>query len=137
MVIRRKPTGGFMKPVQWGLWIRDTLADGHQTWGYQLYSDYANHSRSFPIRGRGKRRVASYRTFTTYLYVLRELGLIEYIRDETGEILKEEAHGKDGNPTPDLAPRHYFRAVMNRINEQAWGDPWFAYLGYKPVRKTT
>lgn len=135
MVVRRKPTGGFMKPVQWGPWIRDELSDGHQTWGYELYSAYAAHVRTFPTRNKGKRRVASYRSFTTYLYVLRELGLVEYVREDDGEIKKEEASGKDGLPAPDLAPRHYFQVVMNRIGDQAWGDPWFAYLGYKPGRR--
>jgi hypothetical protein len=131
----RPHTGGFLKPVQWGPWIRDTLSDGHQTYGYELYSQYKAYSQSFPTRRGTKRRVASYRTFTTYLYVLRELKLIEYVLDKDQNILTSEATGKDGLPAPDLAPRHYFRAVPVRLGDQAWGDPWFAYLGYKPVRK--
>lgn len=134
-MVTRRPTGGFVKPVQWGPWISDTLSDGHQTWGYELFSAYAKYVRSFPLRNNNRRHVASYRTFTTYLYVLRELGLIEYVRDPDGAILTAEAHGKDGLPTPDLSRRHYFRAVLNRINDQAWGDPWYAYLGYKPRSK--
>ena len=136
MPVTRKLTGGFMKPVQWGPWIRDELVGGRETWGYQLYGEYKAYVLSFPLRGnKGKRRVGSYRSFTTYLYVLRELGLIENVREEDGEIKKQEAMGKDGNPTPDLSPRYFFRAVMSKIGDIAWGDPWFAYLGYKPSRK--
>lgn len=132
----KRRTGGFLKPVQWGPWIHDTLSDGRQTHGYELYSEYKAYSQSFPTRRGTKRRVGSYRTFSTYLYVLRELGLIEYVRDKDNNILTSQAMGKDGQPAPDIAPRHYFRATPGKLNDSAWGNPWFSYLGYKPVRKS-
>jgi len=134
----RKPTGGFNKPVQWGPWIRDELSQGQQTWGYSLYSAYARFVRSFPLRRGGLRRVASYQSWTTYLYILRTLNLIEYVLDENGDIKTEESVGKDGLPVrtdgkaslhgaPGLAPRYYFQAVMANIASPAWGDPWRAF----------
>ena len=126
----RKPTGGFNKPVQWGPWINDTLSDGRQSHGYELYRQYKQHCLSFPLRRDGKRRTCSESTFRHYLYVLRELGLVEYVRDAAGDIQTSTAHGKDGNPTPDLAARNYLHAVMGRLGDAAWGDPWTAYRGY-------
>jgi len=124
-----RPKGGFRRPVKLSTWIRDKLAGGATYHAYGLYGDYVNEVGSIPLsRNRGKRHVIGYRGFvSSYLYVLRQLGLIEYVTDEQGNVLEEEALDKGGNPAPYLAKRRYFRAVASRLSDPAWENIWEAY----------
>jgi len=60
------------------------------------------------ISKRPKRKVCSYHSFLTYLYMLRRLGLIEYVMEDS-EIAGDEPLDKGGNPAPHLAKTHKFR----------------------------
>lgn len=124
--------GGFQRPIQLSVFMRDQLSSGLETYGLALYEDYKTAMQSIPAKqGRAKRRVISYGGFRTYLYVFRRLGLIEYVTDAKGKIKEEVAmdssHAKDA---PYLMPRKYFRAAPGRLDDSAWINPWFAYRGY-------
>ena len=125
---RFKPTGGFRKPVRLGLWIRDQLADGRETHGYELFSDYAALMSSIPLaRKKGKRKIMSYNGFLHYLYLARRLGLIRNVIDDTGRVKEGPALDKGGNPAPHLAPRRFIQAVPGRLGDPAWENLWGAY----------
>ena len=69
-------------------------------------------AKGTPMRQRHRRRVISRNAFNIYLYRLRRLGWIEYIRDKKGEILQEPGHrlqGKVAMEAAELHPRLYFR----------------------------
>ena len=129
--------GGFKKPVQLSLYIRDQLADGRETWAQQLYGDYVTAAQSTRLKVRqrligrprigAKRQIISYEGFRSYLYVMRRLGLVEYVTTPTGEIQTEPAEGKGGQPAPYLAERRYFRANPGELGNPAWANIWEAY----------
>ena len=78
---------------------------------------------------RGKRKVCSYHSFLTYLYMLRSLGLIEYVMED-GEIAGDEPLDKGGNPAPQLSKTHKFH--ISEIGNPteipgAWSDFQKAY----------
>lgn len=120
--------GGFRRPIQLSTWIRDELADGRETYAQQLYGGYSAAVRAIPFaRGRkGTRKPISYHGFLSYLYALRQLGLIEYVMSN-GDVYEEEAMDKGGNPAPHLAKRRYFRADISRLGDAAWENIWLAY----------
>ena len=133
---RGRQHGGFIKPIQLSLFIRDALADGRETWGYNLHQAYVTAARAIPTARGGKRRVINYNGFQHYLYVLRRLGLIEYVTDEKGNLKTETPTNKrgdwatdDGTQTgaPYIAEVIFFRAVLSRINDPAWANIWAAY----------
>ena len=124
-----KPTGGFRRPVQLSTWIRDQLADGRETHAYALYGDYVTLMKELPLaRKRGRRSLIKPESFRNYLYILRRLGLIQYVIDpSTGKPREEMALDKGGNPAPQMAMRLYIRANMARIGDPAWEQIWDAY----------
>lgn len=131
---RSRKKGGFIKPIQLSLFIRDQLVDGTETWGYDLYKMYKETAQAIPTARKTKRKVISYNGFQHYLYVLRRLGLIEYVTTPDGEILSDTAHekgGPDAAPAPQLAPTRFFRAVPGRLGDPAWGNIWKAYEGIR------
>jgi len=75
-----------------------------------------------PIRG-GK-RCMNYNSFMHYIYILHQLGLIEY----TGE--EETAAGKAGSitgPWHETHPAVMLRAGAGTESDPAWQNPWAAY----------
>ena len=119
--------GGFRRPIQLSTWLRDRLSDGRMVHALEVWGDYKASALAIPLVRGGKRKPISYQGFRTYLYVLRRLGLIEYLRTPEGEILTGEAADKGGNPAPQLARRRYFTIVLGKASSPAWGDP-FGYL---------
>ncbi len=114
--------------LQLSLFIRDYLADGKESWAHAIYGAYALAVLETPLhRGRGRRKVISYHGFLNYMYMLRKLGLIEYVLED-GEIKTDEALDKGGNPAP-LAKRQYIRAVMDRLGDPAWHNLHRALYG--------
>ena len=127
---RARKRGGFVKPIQLSIFIRDQLTGGVETWGYDLYKMYKEAAQAIPTARKTKRKVISYNGFQHYLYVLRRLGLIEYVLTPEGEILSDTAHekgGPDAALAPQLAPTRFFRAIPDRLNDPAWGNIWEAY----------
>lgn len=137
---KSKFRGGFNKPIQLSLWIRDTLADGRQTWANELYSEYSAAVKAQPFssrRGRARagtsRKVISYEGFRTYIYLLHRMGLIEYISVPPGETIAQYKRRKGAAASaanPDLLRRNFFRAVADRLGDAAWSNVWQAYKGY-------
>lgn len=131
-MVTGKPIIGGWSPgrLQLSLFIRDYLANGEESWAYEIYREYKKAAQAIPMhRGKGKRKVISSDGFRDYMYMLRRLGLIEYLRTTTGEIDTDEAVDKSGAPAPHLAPKHFIRANMSRINDPAWHNPHKALYG--------
>jgi len=124
--------GGFQsKRVQLSLFVRDFLANGQESYAGEIYTAYKETAQAIPLyKSKRKRKVASYGTFRNYMWMFRTLGLIEYLRDASGEIDTEEAQMKGGvGPAPHLAPKHYIQAVMSKISDPAWQNPARALYG--------
>lgn len=116
--------------LQLSTFIRDYLSGGQESWAHEIHQAYKKEITALPKqRGKGKRKVISYSGLLNYMWMLRKLGLIEYQRTPEGEIDTEEATDKSGAPAPHLAPRHFIRANMGRINDPAWNNPHRALYG--------
>ena len=79
-----------------------------------------------------KRHVISYTGFMHYLWVLRRLELVDYLRDESGEPVEYLAHAhvehdqRDSAPTTeDIQPARPFVFVRD---SEAWNNPQKYYL---------
>jgi len=125
------PVGGWSPGrIQLSTFIRDSLADGQESWAYEIYNAYRDAVQAVPLhRGRGKRKVISYHGFLNYMWMLRRLGLIIYLRDPVGEIDTEPAVDKSGAPAPHLAPKHFIQADVSKIGDPAWQNPHKALYG--------
>lgn len=118
---RTRQIGGHRRPILLSSWLYNQLSGGAEFKGQKLYAEYKKAMWSFPlVRKRGKRKVVSYNGFMHYVYILRRLGLIEYMRDAAGNIIEEEAKDKGGSPAPQLARVRYFRAVPDKLGDPAW-----------------
>ena len=116
--------------LQLSTFIQNYLSSGEESWAYDIYRTYKKAAQDIPLRrGKRARRVISYHGFLNYMWMLRRLGLITYLRDREGEIDTEEAVDKSGAPAPHLAPKHFIRADMGKINDPAWGNPHKALYG--------
>ena len=126
-----QPTIGGWTPgrIQLSTFIHDYLAGGQESWAFEIHQAYKTAMLATPRHRGGKRRVISYSSFLNYMYILRKLGLIEYLRDPEGEIDTEPAQDRLGAPAPHLAPRHFIQANMSRINDPAWYNPRRALYG--------
>ena len=133
----RKPVGGYAQPFQLSLFIRDYLADGRETWAFDLYRAYRELVDATPYskkkqRSRKRadgttylksgRRCISYAGFRSYIYMARKAGLIEYVLNPDGTVKEEDAVDKAGNYAPHLAKTKFFRAVLSRINDSGWSN---------------
>lgn len=128
----RLPTIGGWSPgrIQLSTFIRDYLADGQESWAYEIYLAYKKAVEAMPKRrGRGKRKVISPGGFRNYMWMLRKLGLIIYLRDRAGKIDTEPAVDKSGALAPHLVPKHFIQADMSRIADPAWHNPHAALYG--------
>ena len=108
--------------IQLSTFIHDYLAGGQESWAFEIHPAYKAAMLATPRHRGGKRRVISYSSFLNYMYILRKLGLIEYLRDPEGEIDTEPARDLRGPPA-HLAPRHFIQANISRINDPAWYNP--------------
>jgi len=125
-----KPRGGFFHPLPPGSFIRDQLSGGSEWWGQELYTTYKQTMQAIPLaRKKGKRHAPNPTSFRITLYMLRRLGLIEYVMTPEGEIAGDIPFDKGGvNLKPELAKTRKFHAVMSRINDPAWGNIKAAYI---------
>jgi len=125
--------------IQLSWFIHDYLENGQESWAFEIHQAYKKAIQATPRHRGGKRKVISYSSFLNYMYILRKLGLIEYLRDLQGEIDTDEAkerlkkgETREGwearNPVP-LAPRHFIRANMSKIDDPAWYNPRKALYG--------
>lgn len=134
---RTASRGGFRRPIKFGPFIRDFLSVNPETWAYEVYRAYKEALEAIPLsRKRGKRRVPSYHSFSKYLWILRQLGLIEYVMTPEGEIKMESSLDHAGVETEWTGqhPLLIFRAVAGELGNLNWEYPWQAYLGYSPPR---
>lgn len=122
----QRPTigGWYLGRIQLSTFVRDFLSNGEESWAHEIYMAYKRAAEGVPLqRGKGKRKVISYHGFLDYMYMLRKLGLIEYLMTATGEVDTEEATGGGGVSAPYLAPKRFIKAVISRINDPAWQNP--------------
>lgn len=146
----RKPIGGFARPIQVSLFIRDYLADGTETWAFNLYKAYKEEVQAqrrnidtgrmeyvYPYKRKNlqnvRRKVCSYGSFRTYLYKARQLGLIEYVdpgSHDTQPMTKGGEYAQRADESFYLERLLYFRAVLDHLNDSAWQNLQAA-MGYK------
>ena len=134
---RTQARGGFRRPIKFGPFIRDFLSVNPETWAYEVYRAYKEALEAIPLsRKRGKRRAPSILSFLKYLWILRQLGLIEYVTTPEGEIKEERSmdHAEQETEWTKKNPLLIFRAVPGELGNPAWEYPWQAYLGYSPPR---
>ena len=130
MIQPRRIGGWYPGRIQLTTFIRDFLSSGEESWAHEIYMAYKRAAEGTPLRrGKRRRKTISYHGFLNYMYMLRKLGLIEYLLTTTGEVDTEEARDKSGAPAPHLAPRRFIRAVMGKINDPAWQNPHEALYG--------
>ena len=118
--------GGFAPGrIQLSLFIRDYLTTNLDSYAQQIYTAYKTAVLAQPKnRGKGQRKVSSYHSFLGYMFMLRKLGLISYLRDPEGEVESEAAEGR-----PYLAPKHFLQEVPEKLSDPAWQNPHRALYG--------
>lgn len=122
--------GGFMRPLSLSLFIRDYLMQHGESWGFDVYQAYKEEAQGIPLaRGKGKRKVISASGFRNYMWVMRHLGLIEYVTNPDGTTKTAPAVDKSGAPAPHLADAIYIRIILGREGDSAWTNIWKAYRG--------
>ncbi|KKL83468.1 hypothetical protein LCGC14_1974440 [marine sediment metagenome] len=123
---QQPPIGGFAPGrIQLSLFIRDYLTSNSDSYAMQIYTAYKTAVLAQPKhRGKGPRKVSSYHSFLGHMFMLRQLGLISYLRDPAGEIESEEAENR-----PYLAPKHFLQAVPEKLSDIAWQNPHRALYG--------
>jgi len=132
-----KPVGGYAQPFQLSLFIRDYLADGRETWAFDLYRAYRELVDSTPYskkkqRSRKRpdgsvylksgRHCISYAGFRSKLYMARKAGLIEYVLNADGTVKEEPAVDTAGNYAPHLAKTRFLRIVPGREGDPGWSN---------------
>lgn len=137
MVTVEPRRGGFKKrPVQLGPYLQQMLAGGAQFYALQLYESYKEAVRAVyeqlfeanetPQYKRHYPKVISIAGFLSYLYKLRRLGWIEYIRDNKGNIVATPAHDKAGTEVSYLTPRYYFQ-ITSAGSAADWSNIQLSY----------
>lgn len=123
---QQPPIGGFAPGrIQLSLFIRDYLTTNSDSYAQQIHTAYKTAVLGMPRRrGKGPRKVSSYHSFLGYMFMLRQLGLVTYLRDKAGEIESEEAENR-----PYLAPKHFIQAVPEKLSDIAWQNPHRALYG--------
>jgi Cdc6-like AAA superfamily ATPase len=93
------------------LFIREYLKEHKEAYIQQMWNEYRKHCL------KNGYKPPSRQSFGNYVWMLRKLGLIEFVREEKG--LKKKI-------------RHYYRLNPDKINDEAWNDPVKA-LGLRGV----
>ncbi|MBU1067769.1 hypothetical protein KKE60_08285 [Patescibacteria group bacterium] len=123
---QRPKVGGFAPGrIQLSLFIRDYLTTNLDSYAMEIYTAYKQAVLAQPKnRGKGPRKVSSYHSFLGYMFMLRRLGLVTYLRDTAGEVETEEAENR-----PYLAPKHFIQAVPEKLSDPGWQNPHRALYG--------
>lgn len=90
--------------VSTGLWIRDHLVEVGEDYPLAMYKLF-----KFQKKQRGV-SCGSYQNFRQYIWWLRKLGLIEFVRSEP-------------SANPVLESRRYYRVVAGTEDNLAWRNP--------------
>lgn len=125
--MERKPNVGGWSPgrLQLSLFIRDYLVDQGNSWAHAIYRAYTMAAEAIPKhRGKGPRKTANYHSFLNYMYILRQLELIELVSEEP-----RPTEDRAGQPNPQLSRRRYYRAAPGRLGDPAWNNPRKALYG--------
>ncbi len=123
---QRPQVGGFAPGrIQLSIFIRDYLTTNLDSWAMEIYTAYKTAVLAQPKhRGKGHRKVGSYQNFRDYMFMLRQLGLVTYLRDKAGEIETEDAENR-----PYLVPKHFIQAVPEKLSDPGWQNPHRALYG--------
>lgn len=90
--------------VSTGVWIRDHLLEVGEDYPLRMYKLL---KREKKLRGV---KCGSYQSFRQYVWWLRRLELIEFVRSEPSE-------------NPVLEGRRYYRVVEGKEDDPAWRNP--------------
>ena len=90
--------------VSTGVWVRDHLLEVGEDYVAAMYRGFKRDKQRTGVR------CGSYQGFRQYIYWLRRLGLIEFVRGEPSE-------------NPVLEGRRYYRVVPGREKDPAWRNP--------------
>ncbi len=126
MVQQQPQIGGFHAGrIQLSPFIRDYLTVNLDSYATAIYKAYKEKVLAEPKRrGKGPRKICSYHSFLGYMYMLRQLGLVSYLRDPAGKIEEEAAENR-----PYLAPKHFIQAVTEKLSDPGWQNPHRALYG--------
>ena len=100
---------GFAPYKSSSLFIRDYLLEHGEGYIHEVYRSFREW-----LKSEGYTRFPSYQSFRTYFWRLRNLGLIEFVREEPSS-----------NPVLK-APRRYYRIVPGMENDVRWINPFRA-----------
>ncbi len=128
----------FNNDISLSSFVRLAMMDGSPHHAEELHAAYVAAVAALPppVRG-GKRRACSYACFRNLMYILRRLGLVEYVVTGEGEVLTAPAHQRGTNfisassmpENPNLAPARLLRMVPGAETNVSWRDPWSFYVG--------
>ena len=123
---QRPQVGGFAaNRIQLSLFVRDFLTANIDSYSMQIYTAYKAAVLAQPRnRGKGPRKVSSYHSFLGHMYMLRQLGLVTYLKDTAGEVESEAAENR-----PYLAPKLFIQAVPEKLADPGWENPHRALYG--------
>lgn len=91
--------------VSTGVWIRDHLLRVGEDYVGGMYREFKREKQERGVK------CGSYQNFRQYIWWLRKLGLIEFVRSEPSE-----------NPLL-VEGRRYYRVVEGREDDPAWLNP--------------
>jgi len=88
-----------------GEWIREYLTKVKEDYIFSIWKQYKQEMK------KGGYKYASYATFRRYVWILKKLGLIEFIRKE------KSVHGKR------ILYKHYYKLNESKISSDMWYNP--------------
>ena len=107
--------GGPRRPIWLGPWLQSNMAPGAVYYAGDLYVRYRaaadkayedlDEANKVPMRQRHRRRILSRSAFLVYLYRLRRLGWIDYLRDKDGKQREEPSFTTAGKQPEGWSPR--------------------------------
>lgn len=183
MTLPRSPSrGGFRRPFQLSLFVRDYLQTNGPTSGHDLFIAYKTAITTIPLAAFGrhvmqglrtkeikevrksyrksghpilrgqkvpvdeakmlrqyqlylqshpkspKRRCINYNGFLHYIYLMRQLNLVDYVMLTPTTPKTKKAHQKSnpGTPAPGIKPARLFQLVTTNLGSSAWDNVWQA-----------
>jgi len=93
-----------------GIWIRGHLLDVESDYVWHMYRTYRTFARQVPYNP-GK-----YQTFRNYFFVCKALGLVEVDRKEDSAYVYIKK-----------SPKVFYRLVEDKLDDEAWENPFAAY----------
>ena len=104
----RRPGAGGRSIPRKGVWIRGHLQDVGSDYVYRMYKRW----RSLLEEAGLNIKAGTYQQFRTYIYVLKQLGLVERV---------------GGSPSSRGFPKTYYALNPHKVNSPIWRNPFKHY----------